>query len=339
LVDDVDRALAVDAEWLGAMAPLADLVFELDLDDLAAPLYERLAPHSQIGVVEGIAAIHRGPTARWLALLAAQMGDGTAVDNHIAEALALSEGGGALARADVQRAAARALRRFDPDGHAGRIAELERSVTAAMRALGLDAAPTPAIAPDVAPDVTTAAAAGLDPSLVRQGDSWTVSWQGVSLQVRHAKGIGDLAALLEVPGRDVHVRELDGGARPGGSRGGPALDATALAQYRRRLRDLEADLEEADRFADAGRAARLSAERDALVAELTRAVGIGGRVRRAGSDPDERQRKAVSARVKASIERIEAMHPPLGRHLRASIRTGFWCAYEPEHPVAWRVER
>jgi hypothetical protein len=43
--------------------------------------------------------------------------------------------------------------------------------------------------------------------------------------------------------------------------------------------------------------------------------------------------------VKASIERIEAMHPPLGRHLRASIRTGFWCAYEPEHPVAWRVER
>jgi hypothetical protein len=337
LVDDVDRALAVDAEWLGAMAPLADLVFELGLDDLAAPLYERLAPHSQIGVVEGIAAIHRGPTARWLALLAAQTGDGTAVDNHIAEALALSEGGGALALADVQRAAARALRRFDAEGHAARIAELERSVTAAMRALGIDAAPEPAIAPAV----TTAAAAGLDPSLVRQGDSWTVSWQGVSVQVRHAKGIGDLAALLEVPGRDVHVRELEGGARPavGGSRGGPALDGTALAQYRRRLRDLEADLEEADRFADAGRAARLSAERDALVAELTRAVGTGGRVRRAGSDPDERQRKAVSARVKASIERIEAMHPPLGRHLRASIRTGFWCAYEPEHPVAWRVER
>jgi hypothetical protein len=261
------------------------------------------------------------------------MGDGAALEAHIADALALSEEAGSLALADAQRAAAAALRRFDPHGHGPRIAELEQSVTTARRALGLEAVPAPVAAP------IAALTAALGPSFVRQGDSWTVSWQGVAVQVRHAKGIGDLAMLLEAPGHDRHVRELEGGPRPAAGGSVTVLDATALAQYRRRLRDLEADLDEAHRFADAGQAARLSTERDALVAELTRAVGIGGRGRRAGSDPDERQRKAVSARVKASIERIEALHPPLGRHLRASIRTGFWCAYEPEHPVAWHVER
>jgi len=58
-----------------------------------------------------------------------------------------------------------------------------------------------------------------------------------------------------------------------------------------------------------------------------------------GSDPDERLRKAVSARVKASIDRVEELQPPLGRHLRASVRTGFWCAYTPERPTTWLIKR
>jgi hypothetical protein len=82
----------------------------------------------------------------------------------------------------------------------------------------------------------------------------------------------------------------------------------------------------------------VTAERDALVDELQGAIGRSGRVRAAGPDPDERLRKAVSARVKASIERIAALHPALGRHLRSSVRTGYWCAYEPEQPTPWRVE-
>jgi hypothetical protein len=224
------------------------------------------------------------------------------------------------------------LRRFDPDLHRARIADLEQAAAQTRHALGLHATTGP---PSSAVPLPSSAR---DPSFVRQGDSWAVAWDGLTVNVRHAKGIHDLAVLLEAPGRDVHVRELEGGA-PITTPGAPALDAIALAQYRNRLRDLEADLDEAERFADVGRSARLSAERDALVAELTRSVGIGGRLRRAGSDPDERQRKAVSARVKASIERIEALHPALGRHLRASIRTGFWCGYEPERPVTWRVER
>ena len=117
------------------------------------------------------------------------------------------------------------------------------------------------------------------------------------------------------------------------------LDDTAVQQYRQRLVDLEEDLDEADRHGDTERAARLAVERDALVDELTKAFGLAARAAGSGSDPDERLRKAVSARVKASIDRLEGLHPALGRHLRASVRTGFCCAYAPERADRWTVER
>jgi hypothetical protein len=185
-----------------------------------------------------------------------------------------------------------------------------------------------------------AAAAPLDAAaaLVREGDAWAMTFGGRTVRIRHAKGIADLAVLLGRPGREVHVRELAGvPAEPRGRASEPVLDATAVARYRARLTDLESDVEEADRHGDLGRAAAYRAERDALVAELTAAFGLGGRPRAAGPDPDERLRKAVSARVKAGIDRLESLHAPLGRHLRNSVRTGVWCCYAPERAIKWRI--
>jgi hypothetical protein len=167
-----------------------------------------------------------------------------------------------------------------------------------------------------------------------------VTWDGTTVHVRHAKGIADLARLLERPGREVHVRELEGAGAPRVEASTQTvLDETAVQQYRQRLVDLEDDLDEADRHRNTARAERLTVERDALVDELTKAFGLTRQGRRLGSDPDERLRKAVSARVKASIERLEELHPDLGRHLRASVRTGFWCVYAPERALSWTVVR
>jgi hypothetical protein len=51
----------------------------------------------------------------------------------------------------------------------------------------------------------------------------------------------------------------------------------------------------------------------------------------------ERARKAVAARIKQAIDRVESVDPRLGRHLRNSIRTGTTCSYEPEGRVEWRL--
>ena len=59
------------------------------------------------------------------------------------------------------------------------------------------------------------------------------------------------------------------------------LDARAKDAHRRRLAEIEDDIEQARAFGDDERAAQADAERDFLVRELSRAVGLGGRDRRA----------------------------------------------------------
>jgi hypothetical protein len=114
------------------------------------------------------------------------------------------------------------------------------------------------------------------------------------------------------------------------------LDETARRQIRRRLADLDEEIAEADAWADPERASRARAERDALVSEVTAATGLAGRARRLG-DQDERARKAVTARIRDVIGRMERVHPPLAAHLRASVTTGTRCCYSPPAPASWRL--
>jgi hypothetical protein len=67
------------------------------------------------------------------------------------------------------------------------------------------------------------------------------------------------------------------------------------------------------------------------VRELAAATGLGGRGRLLG-DQSERARKAVTARIRDAIARIERLHPALGAHLRASVTTGTFCAYPRPGP-------
>ena len=71
------------------------------------------------------------------------------------------------------------------------------------------------------------------------------------------------------------------------------LDVRAKDAYRRRLAEIEDDIEQARALEDDERAAQADAERDFLVRELSRAVGLGGRDRRAGST-SERARASVT---------------------------------------------
>ena len=81
---------------------------------------------------------------------------------------------------------------------------------------------------------------------------------------------------------------------------------------------------------------RAREEREALVAQLSAAYGLGGRPRRAG-DPAERARSTVTWRIRDAIGRIEREHEELGRHLRAAVRTGTYCRYAPEVVPDWRL--
>ena len=184
----------------------------------------------------------------------------------------------------------------------------------------------------------------------REGEYWWIAFYGDAFRLRDSKGLRHLSVLLAAPGREFHSLELvvnaQGHARPEGD--GPAdhvsgtgdagaiLDERAKTEYRYRLRDLESELAEADSWNDSERAARLREEIDFLARELGAAVGLGGRDRRAAS-PAERARVNVTRAIKAARERIARHSPTLGRHLSVTIRTGTFCAYQPDPrvPVTW----
>jgi len=168
----------------------------------------------------------------------------------------------------------------------------------------------------------------------RRGAHWEAEFAGRRAVIADAKGCADLAMLLASPRERIHCMDLAGRLVEGDS--GAAMDAKARAACQRHILDLQADLAEAERHNDFARTERISAELDAVIEQLSAAVGLGGRGRKLG-DPAEKARTAVTWRIRSAIRKIADAHPALGRHLETSIRTGAFCAYQPENPVRWTV--
>jgi hypothetical protein len=79
-------------------------------------------------------------------------------------------------------------------------------------------------------------------------------------------------------------------------------------------------------------------EIETLGRELSRAVGLGGRDRRAAS-ASERARINVTRAIKIALERIAEHNPALATLLTSSIRTGTFCSYAPDSrlPASWQL--
>jgi hypothetical protein len=216
-------------------------------------------------------------------------------------------------------------------GRRGEVLELSGLGVEATRALAsASAVPQPAGAQPRA-----------EARFAREGEAWLIEFGGQRTRLRDRKGIAYLARLLEQPHLEIAALELAGGQAetPQGD-AGPMLDEEAKRAYRRRVDELRQEIDEAQRWNDPERAERASAELDLLGAELSRAVGLGGRNRRAASNA-ERARVSVTRAIRSAIEAIEDHHQELGSHLTASVRTGTHCRYAPAagDEVAWRVER
>jgi hypothetical protein len=180
--------------------------------------------------------------------------------------------------------------------------------------------------------------AATEATFVRSGDVRLVDFAGRRVTVRELTGYRYLERLLRSPGREVHVLDLVGSPLDEG--GLPVLDDEARAAYRRRLIEVEQDLDEAVQQHDLARQQLAERDREYLLAELGRAVGLGGR-RRATGATAERARTSVARSLRYALDRLGEHHPLLAGHLSAAVRTGTWCSYRPDPtaPVRWRLDR
>lgn len=329
---ELDRLLppvlaASGPRWLGAVTDLSAVAAEVSDRAAAAQLYEALRPYAGRLVVWGGANFVNGPASYFLGLLATQLGKADLAVAHFGDAIDMAERIGAQALARILVAFGDALASRGGDGDEQQAADLQRRALDIARRLDL----TPLLRRLVTP-------AG-EWALRRDGDTWLLEAGDERARLADSRGLQHLRALLAVPRRDISALDLAAG-RPGlrDSAGAPVLDADAAASYKRRLAELAEELDGADAAGDAARASRAEAERQWLLSELRQATGLGGRIRRAPAE-SERARVNVTRTLRSALDRISAVAPRAGAHLRASVRTGLECRYDPAPggPARWRV--
>jgi hypothetical protein len=190
----------------------------------------------------------------------------------------------------------------------------------------------------------------------RRGEYWTVGIGGETNLLKDVKGLSYIQRLLQHPGQEFHALDLSNQPATAGPESGSAsslasehsltigglgdagemLDVLARQNYRRRIAELRKELEELRERGDNGRAAKVESEVDYLAREIARAVGLGGRARRAGSAA-ERARIRVTSAIKGAMQKISERDASLGDFLSRTVRTGSFCSYVPDspNPVAW----
>jgi tetratricopeptide (TPR) repeat protein len=312
------RSMPVDSEWLSSLAQLAQVIARVGGHPLAEWAYGALLPHRGLFGVEGIGAACWGSVERPLGLLAASLGRTEEAVEHFDAAVAAHRAAGwPLYVAVTLRDAGLA---FGDQARLGAALALFRELGVTRRVTELEGRIAPA-----------------EPANVfhRDGDVWTLGYAGRVVLLKDVKGLRDLATLVAHPGREVSASDLASAPGAVAQAGlGDVVDRQGRDAYKARLLELDDELEEADAAGDAERSARAHGEREAILAQLAGAYGLGGRPRKIGAHT-ERARQAVTWRIRDALARIEAVHPELGQHLRSSVRTGTFCVYTPNEPIDW----
>jgi len=319
--------IARDLDWLLTMAELTEVSVATGTAALAETALGLLVPYAGRGVVNGGGAAFAGVISDYLYQASELLGTG-----------------------DAQHWAARATGEYERLGASWWLRRLPPAVPGQRAAMvaggGGPEQEHPAVArPGVAqPGVAQPGVAQPGVAHLRPGESgiWWVGREGAVTAIRDVKGLHYLRIMLQRPGADIPAIDLSdavaGHPGAGAADGdvGEVLDKQALSAYRRRLAEIDADLDEARSWVDTGRAAKLAAERDALLDQVRAATGLGGRPRVPGS-VRERARLAVRKAIVNAIDRVAAADPSLGRLLSDTVTTGAICRYDPDpdRPVRW----
>lgn len=345
------RMLNRDCEWLLGMSLASEASLVLGEVEAASSLYGQLLPFAgrhAYGWAEGSV----GTVDRYLGLLSYTLGRHDEGVAHLEAAIEGNKRMGARPwTAHCQHDLGRVLMARDGPGDRERALELLGEAKDTAQRLEMTALFDELSSIDSKDASARHGRAGSVRRGVfrREGEYWSISFSNGSFRLRHVKGLGYLAQLLATPDKETHVLDMvavQGGRGPvaeglplrGLGDAGDILDREARSSYRRRLRELQDELVEAEAWNDQQRAIQTRTEIEYLTKELSGAEGLGGRPRKAGSAV-ERARINVTRAIRSAIARLAQHDPKLGRHLDSTVRTGTFCSYNPDPltPVDWQL--
>jgi hypothetical protein len=335
--------LARSSSWLVTMNASVEAACLLGDADVAGRAYELLLPYAGLPMVGSLGVTCFGSTSHALGVAALTCGQPDRAVDHLRAAVRhnLALGHWPAVLASRQRLAqAYALRGAPADAAAAR-----RELEAAEG----EAAPLRLPLPRSEHRGPASSQPGAVAGCERLGRGWRLTFQSRAVLVDDSIGMTHLAVLVANPRREIAAADLVAGlvtlgaaasavsaliatgAGGAGSAGGPAhpvLDRAAVAEYRNRVSQLDAEIDrlEAAGVADGDKSIR--AERDWLTAQLASAAGLRGRTR-SFPDQGERARVAVGKAIRRALARIDEADPVIGGHLRQAVHTGARCSYWP----------
>ncbi len=315
--------------WLVTMNGVVEAAYLLEEADVAARAYQLLRPYADLPMIGslGITCFGSARHALGVAALTSRRLDEAIEHLHAAvqHNLALAHWP-ALVASRQRLAQAYALRGSPGDAEAARH---ERAVASSeATAVGLPV-------PDYRGPEPPATVAQVNVAQChRVGRKWRLALRNRSALVEDSIGMVHLAVLIANPRQEIQAADLvaglarlsgAGGVAAGSGPAHPVLDQEAIAEYRNRLRRLDAEIGALEPGEDPSQA---RAERDWLIAQLSTAAGFAGRTR-AFPDEPERARVAVGKAIRRALARITEADAIIGEHLRQTVHTGVRCSYWP----------
>ncbi len=338
---ELDRLLpwalaASGPRWLGAVSQLAEVAAAAGDDASVKAVHRVLTPYAGRLVVYGGVNATGGFVAFHLGLLELRLERLDEAVAHLRDASESARRVGALpdlARSLAALAGALTRRSAHDDGadDLAQAMQVREQAVDIGRQLGLSTL------------LRSMSAAADEWIYVRDGLGWLLTAGAERARLTDSRGARQLRALLASPRHDISALDLAAGGA--GLNAGlsaavvtPVLDEQALVAYRRRLVELNVELQDADAAGDPVRSERAEAERTALMGELRRSTSLGGRSRTISAEA-ERARINVTRTLRSVLSRIGAQAPHAGAHLEASIRTGVACRYDPAPggPIRWQM--
>ena len=329
-------ALPRSSTWLTGMVKIVEAAWTVGDADVARAAYPLLSPFADRPVMPSLAVSCFGSVERALGLGALTWGDAELAVEHLHRALERNVLLGnrpmtAITRSDL---AAALIARHWPGDH-GRATDCLRKAAASATEMGMTARAEKwgRRADDLATNETDPAAAVLR----RDGSRWIVDVGTRKVVAPDLVGFSYLGSLLARPGDEIAAVDLCGGATVEAS-AHELVDHDTVAAYRRRVGEIDAQLESARRAGREQRINELEHEREALRSQLSSVLTMSGRTRQF-VDTGERARTAVRKAIARAIKVIAASDDNLAAELRATISTGRRCSYmpDPARPRRWSV--
>jgi hypothetical protein len=172
----------------------------------------------------------------------------------------------------------------------------------------------------------------------KAGSYWDIIYDsGELFHIDDSLGVRYLDYLLKTPGTPIHALKLEALVRPEKATVRRPdsvqkhVDARALQEYERELRELKAELENAQAENNEPTQTRVQEEIDALKTVLKNKAGISGD---AGERARDNVRKAITA-VLAKLRKGSKPEKDFEQHVAGFITTGYECMYKQPKTHVW----